>query len=217
MFYGRLKQFCNIVCASPLKSSATRIPKPLKLLRKAKMKTIQQMIAASLLLTSLAGLLANAAAADSRPIGIAPVTSVNAGCSNLEKTLGEFVKLAATDAKLTTFLCTNKLLIEYRISDSELTIFLGLDGDKMVSAFGQPPHPAELTMISDAQTLDRVLRGESTDLKLTVSLRLSLARKLELSRNRATLREHLSRVYSQAGDNVRNQRPTLVAQVNQTR
>ncbi len=176
------------------------------------MKDFHQTITGSLLLMSLACLLTNAAAADTNQADTIPVPSLNASCSNIESTLRAFVKLAATDAELSGLLATNHLLIEYRLSDSERTLYFGLDGGKMVSAFGQPPHPAELTVVSDAQTLDRFLRGESVDAKLTLHLHLSLSRKIELARNRAALMAHISRIYTLAGSHVFSEKPTLVAQ-----
>lgn len=182
------------------------------------MKIIRQIITAAALLVRLANLLTTPAfAADSNQITeiTAPVKMLNSGSSEIEKTLREFVKLAAADQELGAFLSKSKLMIEYRISDSELKLHLGFDGAKIVSAFGQAPHPAELSFASDARTLDRVLRGGPADSKFTTSIRLSLARKIGLARNREMLLAQLSRVYAQANANISGEnKATLITQNN---
>lgn len=128
-----------------------------------------------------------------------------------EKTLREFVKMAAEDQSLCSLLSKHAVTLEYTVSDCGLQCFVGFNGKSVESGFGKPAHPPELVFQSTAQTLDRVLRNQDGQSDMRVSIHLSLVRKISLKLDLKQIRSALARVYTTASDKVTNGR-IMIAQ-----
>jgi hypothetical protein len=118
--------------------------------------------------------------------------------SIIRNTLGLFLEMAARDPGLTSLLGKHKLLLQYSIRDLGVNCYIGFDGTKVVAALDHPWRQPEVVFVSDASTLDSLLRdvGGETDAQMTVHL--GLVRKLKLSKDLKPIRAALGRIYSAA-------------------
>ena len=158
------------------------------------------------------GLLAMVAAFNSiQPDTLAQdATSTNVTMASqkpFEKTLREFVSRAAKDSALSALLAKHQITLQYTIADLGVQCYVGFDGKKVVGQFGKPTRPSELVFVSDAKTLDRILRGE--DCEMDVTVHLSLLRKLSLRRDLTQIRTALARVYLAVCDDSGNKQMLL--------
>lgn len=128
-----------------------------------------------------------------------------------ERTLRQFVKMAAKDQTVCSLLSKHAVTLEYTVSDHGLRCYVGFNGKTVESGFGKPARPPELEFQSTAQTLDRVLRGEDEQSDMQVSVHLSLVRKISLKLDLKQIRSALARVYTNASDTVTS-RNTMLAQ-----
>jgi hypothetical protein len=118
--------------------------------------------------------------------------------SIIRNTLGLFLEMAARDPGLTSLLGKHKLLLQYSIRDLGVNCYIGFDGTKVVAALDHPWRQPEVVFVSDASTLDSLLRdaGGETDAQMTVHL--GLVRKLKLSKDLKPIRAALGRIYNAA-------------------
>src|SRR5437763_2322619 len=122
--------------------------------------------------------------------------------ATFERTLREFVKMAAADPMVGALLSKHRVVMEYTVADLDLHCYVGFAEGKVVGAFGQPARQSELDFVSNAGTLDRLLRGEDCQSEMQVSVHLDLLRKLSLKRDLKRLRAALVHVYAIARETV---------------
>ncbi len=115
-----------------------------------------------------------------------------------EKTLREFVKMAAEDQDLWALLSKHQLALDYAIPALGLRCYISFADGTVTGSFGQPPRRCELAFVSDAATLDRFLRGEDCQSEMQVSVQLSLVRKIALKRDLKQYRAAFARIYAAA-------------------
>jgi hypothetical protein len=111
-----------------------------------------------------------------------------------------FLEMAARDPVLTSLLGKHKLLLQYSIRDLGLDCYVGFDGARVVAALDHPSRKPEVVFVSDASTLDNLLRDVGGEADAQMTVHLGLVRKLKLSKDLKPIRAALGRIYSAACD-----------------